>query len=470
MQKAILNGLFGLALVLSVLITKAAEPANNPTNFTSSNVKSWGFAIRYNTPSTSFTGFLILRSEQPVTVTPVDGTTYQKGDRIGAAKVLYVGSGNSVWVREVLMNSTHHFAIFAYSGSGTSIDYKQTAPLTGSVTAAGSNEGTYFNGINPGSTSFISDLTAKIYPHTQVNYSNGMYDLCDTFYIHDTIGGKEYVRCQYSDETVVYTPPLSIGGINYNREHTLPKSWMRTYAAKGAAITNDIEGSDYHMLFLTNGTVNTQRFNYAYGIVKNATYSYINFKQGTNAAGIQVAEPQNSSKGDAARAMMYTMICYNGLSGNWALQSLLSNGPEQADSILKLWNAQDPPSLEEKTRHEYVASRQKNRNPFIDHPEWANCINFYTLAKKACVSGIDQPGTIDFSVYPVPAADELHIATTEIVEVHVIDALGRWWPVETREADGAGYVLITGNLPSGSYVVVVANEHFQATRQIAVVH
>jgi endonuclease I len=44
-------------------------------------------------------------------------------------------------------------------------------------------------------------------------------------------------------------------------------------------------------------------------------------------------------------------------------------------SALKAWNTQDPPDAFEKRRNELIYSTyQKNRNPFIDHPEWVSSI------------------------------------------------------------------------------------------------
>jgi hypothetical protein len=43
-------------------------------------------------------------------------------------------------------------------------------------------------------------------------------------------------------------------------------------------------------------------------------------------------------------------------------------------SVLLDWHRQDPVDLVEMQHHETVASFQGNRNPFIDHPEWASCV------------------------------------------------------------------------------------------------
>lgn len=61
-------------------------------------------------------------------------------------------------------------------------------------------------------------------------------------------------------------------------------------------------------------------------------------------------------------------------------------------STLLRWNDIDPPSREEKLRNERICKLyQHNRNPFVDHPEYANLIwerllpspkSFYTRSKK----------------------------------------------------------------------------------------
>lgn len=44
-------------------------------------------------------------------------------------------------------------------------------------------------------------------------------------------------------------------------------------------------------------------------------------------------------------------------------------------STLLKWNEVDPPSREEKLRNERICKLyQHNRNPFVDHPEYANLI------------------------------------------------------------------------------------------------
>ena len=81
-------------------------------------------------------------------------------------------------------------------------------------------------------------------------------------------------------------------------------------------------------------------------------------KFGKDASGKTVYEPKDSHKGDAARAMFYMCIAYNGIGGNnWSLGAITA--AQQNDSILKKWHFQDLPNAHEIARHEYVASVQK---------------------------------------------------------------------------------------------------------------
>jgi endonuclease I len=44
-------------------------------------------------------------------------------------------------------------------------------------------------------------------------------------------------------------------------------------------------------------------------------------------------------------------------------------------SVLKQWNDEDPPDAFEERRNQVIYDTyQKNRNPFIDHPEWVEAI------------------------------------------------------------------------------------------------
>jgi hypothetical protein len=68
------------------------------------------------------------------------------------------------------------------------------------------------------------------------------------------------------------------------------------------------------------------------------------------------------------------LISYNGVSNvQWRLPA------SQDIAVLLKWHQQDPPSALEIARNEHVYTYQRNRNPFIDHPEWVSRINFSNM-------------------------------------------------------------------------------------------
>ncbi|HLP14912.1 MAG TPA: endonuclease [Bacteroidota bacterium] len=119
----------------------------------------------------------------------------------------------------------------------------------------------------------------------------------------------------------------------------------------------------HHLFPAYQNEANGPRNNHPLGVVvtldPNPDNSYLDGKLGKDASGHIVYEPRDAHKGDAARAMMYMMLCYNGEGGyDWTLGHLntvtlpaLSEGPEP-EALLKAWSAADPPSLaSELTNH-----------------------------------------------------------------------------------------------------------------------
>lgn len=183
----------------------------------------------------------------------------------------------------------------------------------------------------------------------------------------------------------------------YNREHSWPKSWF-----------NDLTPSytDLFHLFPTDGYVNGRRSNYNYGNVSVPTWTSQNgSKLGPNTfPGFSgtVFEPINSYKGDLARGHMYMSVRYYTEDAGWST----SDGTNKSDllswyaNLLYSWHILDSVSTKEINRNNAVFGIQKNRNPFIDHPEFAAEIWKTTMA-PAIVASIPSQTTIliDFSRY-----------------------------------------------------------------------
>ncbi len=90
-------------------------------------------------------------------------------------------------------------------------------------------------------------------------------------------------------------------------------------------------------------------------------------------------EPRDEVKGDIARIIFYMDTRYEGTNGEIDLTVVDEINtyplPEHGKlSTLLEWNLQDPPDEFERNRNNVIFSWQKNRNPFIDHPEFAELI------------------------------------------------------------------------------------------------
>ena len=141
---------------------------------------------------------------------------------------------------------------------------------------------------------------------------------------------------------------------NFNTEHTFPQGYFSQ---------NEPMRSDLHHLFPTNDAANNSRSNYAFGI---ATTPYVNESVNTpsHLGANTLYEPRDVQKGRTARAMMYFVLRYQDYSNFFAPQ----------ESILRKWNVDFPPTVVDKKRNADIQLVQKNRNPFVDYPQFAERI------------------------------------------------------------------------------------------------
>ena len=76
-------------------------------------------------------------------------------------------------------------------------------------------------------------------------------------------------------------------------------------------------------------------------------------------------------KGAVARATLYFLIRYPGEINRTAREY----EPDRLKTLLG-WHESDPVTEYEKHRNAAIFQKQGNRNPLIDHPEWASKIDF----------------------------------------------------------------------------------------------
>ena len=166
----------------------------------------------------------------------------------------------------------------------------------------------------------------------------------------------------------------SAEGDCYNREHIVPQSlFNEAFPMK----------SDINFIRATDGKVNGMRSNYPFGTVGTTSYTSLNgSKLGTSVSqgysGI-VFEPIDAFKGDVARMILYFVTRYETQLSGFSSGNMLGGSAFpglQAWELNQLlaWNIQDPVSQTEISRNNAAYVYQKNRNPYIDHPEYVALI------------------------------------------------------------------------------------------------
>lgn len=394
----------------------ASEPSTSPTNLSKGTTDlPYTFTLTFD--GSGADGYLILRSRNPITATPLDGVAYERGEGLGDAKVFGAGFSTFVPIKEVWAGTEYYFKVFAYNINGSdesSINYLESNPLSGNIRSKGADPVNYYGFINFGSNTLLSELTDLIQDHDMVSYDDYDETLVENLFERDTINGQKVINCQYSNEFKIYTPPFSFFSENYNREHRVPFSWIDFTDVSRSDFELMPEGNDLHQLELVQADVNAQRLNYPFSsdIVSNI-YTYKEFIQGRDSDNKDVAQVRADRRGDVARAVFYTMLCYNGkYSRNWGMDNLLSRSENQDIQELIDWHNNDPVDAFEQTRNEYIYTQQNNRNPFIDYPALVDCIDFTDMTLKgSCESvGINQINSVrELKIFPNPAQNSVQI-------------------------------------------------------------
>ncbi len=429
----------------------ATEPTSNPTNLTFSNVQAYTLAGAY-TAGTGAENYLVLWSKNaPVSGTPMDGTSYQRGDIIGNAKVAYTGSSVSFVPRGVRANQSYYFSVYAFNGPAGFENYKTTTPATGTVTSTGLNIGNYYSGINATSPTFVNDLSALINPHTFISYFNYKQTVMNQFEVSDTTNGQSFVTCVYTGENKVFNDPFDWTATGYSREHTFCHSWMPTFPCDSP---EEPEYTDQHNIYPTNlANANSYRSNLPLmDITGNVLFSYLEGSVGYNGAQM-CYEPRDAQKGNAARSIFYQATCYNGQNNlNWGIAA------NQDQATLKTWHFADLPDSYEIARQEYIYSVQGNRNPYIDSVNFACHVNFYNMSylETSCNVGIDEQLAANLSVFPVPSNGNIYAQVNglAITGYTITDLSGRI--VKASQGINEDVLIVSGNeLNAGKYLIEV---------------
>jgi endonuclease I len=252
----------------------------------------------------------------------------------------------------------------------------------------------------------------------------------------------------------------------YNREHLIPQSVF------GSATPMY---SDAHFVVPSDKHVNAQRGDLPFGKVNVANWTSINgSKRGSNlnsgySAGYTgtVYEPIDEFKGDIARMLLYFATRYQDLVAGWTFP-MFNNTSDQvftsnAINVLLTWSNNDPVSQREIDRNNAVYARQNNRNPFIDHQEYAMAI-WGSLLNTTTFNSLNA-----VSVYPNPTNNGTINITSETAldEINLININGQiLQQIKNPVAINNTYTVT--NLPQGFYFLKLTSNKETVTKKVTV--
>ena len=163
-------------------------------------------------------------------------------------------------------------------------------------------------------------------------------------------------------------------GRGWNREHVWAKSRGDFGTSKGA-------GTDVHHVRVEDVSTNSARNNRAFD---ECDTQYVDISGNYNGKTKSYTcsewawEPRDEVKGDVARMMFYMVVRYEGEDNEPDLEFVDEIMDKESIepvhgrlSTLLEWHDQDPVDDYERYRNNIIYEKyQRNRNPFIDHPEY----------------------------------------------------------------------------------------------------
>lgn len=214
----------------------------------------------------------------------------------------------------------------------------------------------------------LSDLITKT--HTKLTSYDGLRDVFKTSDADPNKSGN--IIWFYTGTSVPYNGTLG----STNREHVWPKDGGKAFSATSDA------GSDAHHLRPTEQNLNSTRSSRQFGEVPTIASNIVPQAGSTSYDNLCYLQgnyfyPGKGYRGATARILMYVETRWG---DNYNLNFVIGAGDCKTigdiETLMK-WHYQEPPTAEEIRRNEAVFKIQGNRNPFIDHPEFATKIYCY---------------------------------------------------------------------------------------------
>jgi endonuclease I len=228
------------------------------------------------------------------------------------------------------------------------------------------NAPTYYQSISPSLTgeALKNALDTLISSNISVSYDWSRFEYADQ---HPT--NTNQVLTIYPKLGYLKTAHVNGNAADHwNREHTYPQS----------KIGGDALNDNHHIFaddWKTNGTRGNNKFGDVANTEANRVLDSANRPTNNFTAG-GYFEPNDEAKGEVARATLYMNTLYG---------YTLENNFQTAEMAV-LWALDYPVNDWAMTRNNRVYDKQKNRNPYIDHPEWICAVygTTSTATRQAC--------------------------------------------------------------------------------------
>lgn len=250
--------------------------------------------------------------------------------------------------------------------------------------------GSYYNSINESATGTSFKQSVRSLINTNYNEGSHTYSgLSGVFPLSDKDPDTGKMLWFYSG-----TPQNGFSG---NREHVWPKDGGKAFPEKTGP------GKDAHHLRPTDNTLNSSRGSKQMKELTPGASGVSIAKQGSSTTYGRFSGPEwvcymqgdwfypaKGWRGQTARILMYVELKWG---HTWNLNLVLGGGDSKTIGdfeTLMRWHLEEPVSEYEMARNNYVNTIQNNRNPFIDHPEWAGKIystdggSYNNVIKEVC--------------------------------------------------------------------------------------
>lgn len=394
-------------------LTNNTSTQSTPACVTPSSAANLNLTAANNFIGGSFTAapganryLTIISTSSTLSASLLNGNEYTEGDSFGGGTVVSYSTSTSFTATGLTVNTPYYLFVFAASAECTGEPFYSSNPLTGNITTTNSSTGIpagFYDGAAGLSCQPLKTALKNISStnYNTLSYTPGVWNAYQ--YTDIKPGTTNLIWDIYTDDNNPAIPETynfiystnqcgnySGEGGCYNREHTTPQNWFNSLSPMV---------TDVHHVLPTDGYVNNARGNFPYGEVTNASYTSIDnqSKRGTGNnfgyTGI-VFQPFAAFRGDVARISLYMATRYEDqiISQNWAGNAtanvaMLASGEELFDAARRRlqvydswylqtmfkWLNEDPVSQKEIDRNNaiYYQSGQNNRNPFVDHPEYA---------------------------------------------------------------------------------------------------